>query len=223
MAQRQATPKKQIIGWIVLFVSLIILTWLLVIRQLPVVAYTAASAAWFIGCVLYVIGPETISEVTLGIASIKRNLATSQEILEKVEAMEHEITSAQQKIAQTANEVAAAQRDILGAQEAVGHAQNAAERAQILTASAQQEVTQTRDDLLEALQAVVKNMIYVARASGPAWGPRNTEQEWLQVTTREMSHLIELAQFSVNDATMLNSLVRDIRSASPPPPVIAQP
>ena len=79
--------------WLWLFVVIITLTALLVFKLLNVWEFFALSAIWLIGFLLYLVGPETISEITVWKASIKRDVKAAREIREEIEKISNDLKS----------------------------------------------------------------------------------------------------------------------------------
>ena len=68
-----------------LFAVLLVLTGILVFRLINIWEFLGLSAAWLFGLFLYMVGPETISEITIWKSSIKRDVKAAREIREEIE------------------------------------------------------------------------------------------------------------------------------------------
>lgn len=73
------------LAWILFFVVLFILSLLFVIETIDFYTFLAIGILFFLGFFLYMIGPETVSELTLWKSSIKRDVTAAKEIRDEIE------------------------------------------------------------------------------------------------------------------------------------------
>lgn len=83
----------RIAGICLLTVTLIGLPILLLAGWISLMVFVAIGAFWLVGSLVLLLGTETISEITIWKASIKRDVKAAREIREEVESVREELRS----------------------------------------------------------------------------------------------------------------------------------
>lgn len=89
------------IAWLFYFLIGVSLTVLLLMSRMQVATFLAVWFVWSVMFILWMVGPETISELTLWKASIKRDVQAAREIRDQVEQVEAHLREAAKYIAET--------------------------------------------------------------------------------------------------------------------------
>lgn len=83
----------RVAGICLLTVTLIGLPALLLMGWISLMVFIAIGAFWLVGSLVLLLGTETISEITIWKASIKRDVKAAREIREEVESVREELRS----------------------------------------------------------------------------------------------------------------------------------
>ena len=79
------------LGIALLLTAVITLPILLLLNQISIVVFTAIGALWLLSALVLFLGPETITEITIWKASIKRDVQAAREIRDEVERVRTEL------------------------------------------------------------------------------------------------------------------------------------
>jgi hypothetical protein len=74
------------VAWVALALATLLVFALLLLQVVPVLTGLAAWAVCLIVCIIFLVGPETVSEVSFWKASIKRDVQAAREIREDIQA-----------------------------------------------------------------------------------------------------------------------------------------
>lgn len=94
------------LGIVLLVVALLGLPLLLISNIINLATFVAVGSLWLVGSLVLILGPETITEVTIWKASIKRDVKAAKEIREEVETVRNELRSITKLIVEDAYIVA---------------------------------------------------------------------------------------------------------------------
>jgi len=79
------------ISWILFFIVLSILSSLLIVKIVDIYSFLAIGSLFILGYFLYLIGPETVSEISLWKSSIKRDVTAAKEIRDEIEKIANDL------------------------------------------------------------------------------------------------------------------------------------
>lgn len=106
------------LGIALLVLALLGLPLLLIISIINLAAFVTIGTLWLAGSLVLILGPETITEVTIWKASIKRDVKAAREIREDVEGVRNELRSITKLIVEDAYIVASSSFLAMGGESA---------------------------------------------------------------------------------------------------------
>lgn len=86
------------LGLVLLLVSLLGLSILLILKTIGLAAFIPLATLWVISSIILLLGPDTIKEITIWKASIKRDVKAAQQTREHVEKIREEIREITKRI-----------------------------------------------------------------------------------------------------------------------------
>jgi hypothetical protein len=108
----------KILGLSLLLVALFGLSALLITNHIGLSIFIPLGTLWLAGALVLILGPETITEITVWKASIKRDLHAAREIRDEVEGIRGELRGITKRIVEDAYIVASNSLLVLGGDQA---------------------------------------------------------------------------------------------------------
>lgn len=79
--------------WLWLFIILAVISIVFLLKIVSIEGFLGLCAIWIIGFFLYMVGPETVSEITIWKASIKRDVTAARGIRDEIEKISKDLKS----------------------------------------------------------------------------------------------------------------------------------
>ncbi len=80
-------------AWFLIISFLVIFSICYIFKLIDISGFLALSGVWILGFFIYMVGPETVSEITIWKSSIKRDVTAAREIREEIEKISDNLKS----------------------------------------------------------------------------------------------------------------------------------